>query len=222
MTKSRNILAPRTVWTDAQLQVLRDQYPNRRASEIADQLGMKLHVIYKKAKTLGLKKSEEFKASEDACRLRRGDNIGAEYRFRKGNVPPNKGIRQPGLAIGRMAETQFKKGTLPKNYMPIGSERFSKEGYLLRKLSDTGYPPKDWVPVHHIIWRDSGHEIPKGHALKFKNGDKTDIRLDNLYLISRADLMRQNTIHQYGPEIVSVTRLRASLTRQINRKEKNQ
>ena len=46
---------------------------------------------------------------------------GNDTRFKKGQVPPNKGTHP--VTKGRMAETQFKKGNRPHNWRPVGSER---------------------------------------------------------------------------------------------------
>ena len=103
------------------------------------------------------------------------------------------------------------------NWVPIGSERVSKDGYLQRKLTDTGNI-RDFVAVHHIIWHEAGRTIPPNHALIFKDGDKTKIELDNLELISRADLMRRNSVHNYGPEIAQLHQLQGVITRRINQR----
>lgn len=55
-------------------------------------------------------------------------NSGLTGRFEKGHVPANKGKHPP--TVGRMAETQFKKGHLPHNTKPIGYERINKNGYV--------------------------------------------------------------------------------------------
>lgn len=46
------------------------------------------------------------------------------------------------------------------------------------------------------------------------------ITLDAVELISRAELMRRNTRHNYGPEINDLIGLRARITRQINKRTK--
>ena len=75
--------------------------------------------------------------------------------------------------------------------MPIGSERVTKDGYLQRKVTDTGYTPKDWVAVSHIEWeKHSGRKVPKGHAVIFRDSNNRNFAPANLELISRADLMR--------------------------------
>ena len=76
------------------------------------------------------------------------------------------------------------------------------------------------MPVHHIVWREAGREIPRGYRLTFKDGNKRNFALDNLELVSIADMMRRNTVHNYGPEIAQLVQLRGAITRQINRRSK--
>lgn len=48
--------------------------------------------------------------------------------------PFNKGLRRPGWHVGRMRETQFRKGErsgiAAKNWRPIGTIRTDPDGYL--------------------------------------------------------------------------------------------
>jgi len=220
MTKSRGILPPRRMWTDDEIAVLKARFPHEVTANIASDLERPLHSIYRKADLLGIRKTEEYLASPAACRLRQGDNVGSEYRFPKGHVPPNKGIKG-WQAGGRSIDTQFKKGHKSHTWLPIGTERMSNEGYLQRKVSDTGVTRRDYVPVHHIIWREAGFDIPKGHRLTFKDGNKQNIVLANLELVTIAEMMRRNSFHKYGKEIAGLVQLRGALTRQINRRKKN-
>ena len=64
--------------------------------------------------------------------------------------------------------------------------------------------------------------MPQGHAVVFKNGNKADIRIENLELITRRELMARNTVHNLPPAIVQVVQLRGALVRQINRRTKEQ
>jgi hypothetical protein len=59
-------------------------------------------------------------------------------------------------------------------------------------------------------------------ALTFRDGDKTNLSIENLELITRAELMRRNSIHNYGPEIAQLGQLKGALLRQIRRKSKNE
>lgn len=218
MTKSRGIRAPRMAWTEQQVEEIRRRYPHEKTEQIAADLSMPLHKIYGKAARLGLKKMPEYLASPDAQRLRRGDNVGAAFRFPKGHVPANKGVK--GISYPGMEATQFKKGQHPHTWKPIGTERLSKEGYLQRKVTDTGYPPRDWVGVHILLWREHYGEIPAGHKVVFKDRNKQNIVIENLELLSNAEMMKRNSFHNYPKEVTQLIQLRGAVQRQINKRSK--
>lgn len=221
MTKSRGIRPPRVEWSQTDSDRLAELYPDTRTSVIAAEVGKTLGQCYRRAVKLGLKKSAAYMASPDANRLRRGSGVGKEYRFPKGHVPANKGKRG-APSVGRMAETQFKKGQKSLNWKPIGSDRLSKEGYLQVKLYDTGYPPDDYIPVHHLVWELHRGPIPAGYRVAFKDGNKTRIDIANLELVSFADMMKRNTVHNLPKAIVQVVQLRGALIRKINRRSKKE
>ena len=229
MTKSRNILPPRSRWTTEQLDVLRARYPHEKTSKIAADLCMSMNRVNSKASKLKLKKTDEYLASTDACRLRRDDNPGLAYRFSKGHVPANKGVK--GVSYPGMEATQFKKGELSPRckalYMPVGSHRFNKQdGYLERKWTNDLHGGMRWKAVHRLVWEEAHGPIPKGFCVRFKPGMKTvelnEITIDRLEMISLADNMRRNTIHNYPKEIVELVQLRSVIKRKINRRLKNE
>lgn len=228
MTKSRGINKPKIKYTPEQVAAITERYPHEATSKIAADLGLTIEQIYRKASNLGLAKTQEYLNSPDACRLRRGDNVGAEYRFQKGQHSWNKGKSyQPG---GRCKETQFKKGEMrgaaQHNYVPIGSLRITKDGYLERKVTDDPAlaPTRRWVAVHRLLWIEANGPVPDGHMVIFKQGMKTtnleEVTLDKLELISRVENMKRNTYHNYPKEIATLIQLKGALTRQINKKEK--
>lgn len=208
---------PRHQWTGGQLAALIELYPHIPTEWFAQVAGIPLGQVYAKAGHLGLVKTERYMSSEFACRLRRGDNVGAGTRFKKGHETWNKGMK--GLDLGGK-ETQFKPGQKPHNTKPIGSARLSKEGYLQWKITETGYPPKDWIGVHILIWEEHHGPVPAGHAVAFKDGDKRNIVIGNLELVSRQELMRRNSYHNYGKEIAQLVQLRGAITRQLNKRER--
>jgi hypothetical protein len=158
-------------WTRAQRALLRNLYPHQPTTEVARRCGHSVPSTSNTARHLGLRKSKAYLASPAACRLRRGDHVGAAYWFPKGHVPANKGLRRPGWHRGRMRETQFKKSNRPHTWKPIGTELVNADGYRVRKVTDTGYPPRDWRPVHRLLWEQAYGPVPPGYAVKFIDGD---------------------------------------------------
>lgn len=202
----------RRKWTNEEDEYLRQNYPHLATVEIARKLDRSVTAIYHQAQdTLDLHKSPEFKArlfAEASVRVVIG---GMATRMKPGSIPWNKGKSNPSL--GRTKETQFKPGNRPWSWRPIGSRRVSKEGYLEEKVSE----PRGYAFVHHLVWIAAGNTpVPKSHALVFRDGDKRNISIDNLELITRAELMRRNSYHNYGPEMSRVVQLRGAISRQIN------
>ncbi|MCY7919398.1 HNH endonuclease signature motif containing protein [Bacillus vallismortis] len=110
---------------------------------------------------------------------------GLDGRFKPGHIPFNKGKK--GLMCGGK-ETQFKKGQRALNYRPVGSERVSVDGYIEIKVADPG----KWRMKHLVLWEEANGPIPKGHCLLFLDGNKLNVSLDNLQLITRSQLVRMN------------------------------
>ena len=108
--------------------------------------------------------------------------------FPKGNIPFNKGTK--GLMKPNV--TSYKKGNVPKNYRPVGSERIGKSrgsfGYTEVKVAE----PNKWKMKHVVIWEKANGPKPKGHCVIFADGDKTNFALDNLLLVTRSELARMN------------------------------
>lgn len=218
MTKSRHLHAPRLDWTPEQEAALRNRYPHERTADIARDLGIPVEKLYAKASWMGLKKTAEFLASPASGRTTGRQGIGS--RFTKGHATWNAGTHY--VAGGRSAETRFKKGHKPRNWQPIGAERLSKEGYLQRKMTDTGVTRHDYVPVHHLVWITHHGHVPQGHRIVFRDGNKQNITIENLECITLAELMRRNTCHNYPKEIAQCIQLRGVVTRKINRRLKDE
>lgn len=116
---------------------------------------------------------------------RQGLNSGVTGHFPKGHTPWNKGMN--GLDIGGK-ETRFKKGHTPYNHLPIGTERINSDGYADIKIAE----PNVWLPVHRFLWERENGPIPDGYVVIFGDGDKTNLSLDNLILVSRKQLLGLN------------------------------
>jgi hypothetical protein len=217
--------APRRPFSEVDLRMIREEYPNVSTELLAQALDRTVNAIYQKARDLGLFKSAEYLASPAACRMRRGDAVGSAYRFPKGHVPANKGLRRPGWSPGGMAKTQFKKGQMPHTWVPVGSYRINGDRFVEVKFSDVPGPYTNrWVPVHRQVWIEANGPIPAGHVVAFKPGRHTTdpalITIDALELLTLAENLKRNSLHRYPPEIVKVIQLRGAITRQINKRAK--
>jgi hypothetical protein len=216
----------REKWSAEDEAVMRAEFPHVRTADLAVRLGRKTVAVQNFAYKLGLRKSQAFLYGPESGRLNAGEPRGVEFRFQPGQTPANKGLRRKGWGPGRMRETQFKKGG-PRSgkaalvYQPIGAERISADGYLERKVNDDLPFNRRWRAVHALLWEATHGPVPAGHSVAFKNRDKTDIRLDNLELVSRAELMRRNTVHNYPKPVVQAIHALGALTRQIRQRERH-
>lgn len=216
------------LWTPVMLALLRKWYPIHSTEVVAGALELSVGQIYRKAASLGVKKSAEYLATEDAGRIQRGKQhpsmVAAQ--FKKGLVPWNKGTHY--VAGGRSEETRFKPGRAAseaRNYLPIGSLRVAKDGVLERKVTDDPaiVPARRWVAVQRLVWMEVNGEIPAGHAVVFKPGRRTtvveEITIDAIELITRQELMRRNSFHtNYPPEVRKLIQLKGAIKRQVNRR----
>lgn len=207
-------------WTDAELDTLRQLYPVEPARVIAERLGLSIKQVYAKAHGLGLNKPGDWIAERSRRLMQDPNHPGRRTWFAPGHVAHNKG--KPHPAKGRAIETQFKPGMVPHTWRPIGHTRESKEGYLQRKIADTGVTRRDYVALHHLVWRMHGRDIPAGYALCFADGDKRNLDINNLELVHRSELMRRNSVHRLPKEASRAAQLVGCIRRQINRRTRQQ
>lgn len=113
-------------------------------------------------------------------------STGRTGKFAKGHIPHNKDIK--GVCYPGCVGTQFKKGSIPFNHRPVGSERFSKDGYIEIKVAE----PNKWKLKHRVIWEEHFGHIPKSHVVIFKDQNKLNLDINNLVLVSRKELVRLN------------------------------
>lgn len=214
-------------WTPDEIAHLRLWFPDHATIEVARALGRPYTSVAQKAAVIGLVKSEAYLNSPRSGRL---DGVrGMGTRFQPGLTPWNKGLSYQ--AGGRSVETRFKPGRAPqesRNYVPIGTLRINRDGYLERKVTDDQAlaPSRRWTAVHRLVWVKVHGQIPDGHAVCFKPGRRTTeleaITLDALELVTRGELMRRNTFHRYGKDVARLVQLRGAITRQINKRAKDE
>lgn len=178
-------------WTPEKDQQLKSLYPNKTNREVAEILGATESAINARAFILNLFKTKEFHRER-----------ASKSWYGKGHIPQNKGRKwSEYMSIegqNRSRKTTFKKGNTPKNHLPVGTEmQERKDGYIKVKIAE----PNKWMLKHRLVWERHNGPIPKGHNVQFANKDKTDCRIENLYLISRKEQINQNSIVRYPGEI---------------------
>lgn len=107
-------------------------------------------------------------------------NTGRTGQFEKGHTPHNKGAK--GVCAEGSRKTWFKKGHMPANHRPVGSERINADGYVEVKVEE----PNKWKQKHRVVWESANGKIPQGCIVIFKDNDKTNTDISNLLLIKRS------------------------------------
>lgn len=217
------------LWTATERQLMRDLYPDVPAADIAALLARPVGQVHQCANRMGLGKSAAFMASDRSGRIQRGHQHPSMIasRFQAGITPWNKGVKgSTGTQEGCRA-TQFKPGRpaeAARNYVPIGSLRISKDGYLERKVTDNPalMPARRWVAEHRLVWEAAHGPIPSGHIVVFRKGAPraavaSAIKAEHLECITRAENAQRNHPRNISPELAKLYQIKGAITRQVNR-----
>lgn len=125
--------------------------------------------------------------------------------------------------IEKTKATRFQKGHLPHNtrHDHAISDRKDKNGRVYRYIR---IGLSKWIPYHRYLWEKYNGEIPKGYNVQFKDGNTLNCTIENLYLISRTEqLKNENSLHaRYPEEIQKLIQLKGALHRQINKISKSE
>lgn len=205
----------RKIWTAQEVELLKEMYPHHPTDVIAQQLGVSTHSVYHKAHQLKLSKSSVYLAEKRQKEAELLRVIGAKHQFNKGNVPLNKGKKQSEFmtseAIEKTIPTRFKKGQMPHNKALIGHTRTTKDGYILVKVAE----PNTFKLLHRFVWKVWNGEIPAGCNIAFKDGNRQNCNIENLYLKTKQQNMAENTIQRYPAELQEILKINKKLTRKI-------
>lgn len=130
-----------------------------------------------------------------------------DTRFKKGMTPWNKGIK-----TGLKPTKGFKKGFTPWHTKELYSERLDKDGYIVIKIAN-----HKWKRKHRWIYEQEYGEIPKDSVIIFADGDKYNLKLDNLICVTRNELkiLNQCRLISSIPELtktgLSIAKIKAKL-----------
>lgn len=121
-----------------------------------------------------------------------GLNSGLDGRFQKGHVPDNKGKKMSQEQYEKCKATMFQKGNVPYNHMEVGEYTHTTDGYLVRKIKETGTQRDRFEFVHRSTWEKYNGPIPPGKMVSFLDGDKDNCDISNLVLIDNSENLEMN------------------------------
>lgn len=206
----------RRFWTDREDQLLRELYPDNATAVVAERVGWSIGSVHDRAARLGVRRNREWireNSRKQSAKPRAGQ-------FLPGQQPWNKGKK----GVNGRSHTSYSPGHVPHNHKPVGHARINREGYLERKVADNTGPDnkRNFQRVHVLLWEQHHGPVPDGCIVVFKNRDKTDIRIDNLELITRSENLHRNSVQRYPLDLRRVIAVKAWVTRTINERLKRE
>lgn len=150
------------------------------------------------SKSLAERFNERFGTSVTECMMKsyKGNHklsSGLDGRFKKGQQPHNKGVKMPKEVYEKAKHTMFKKGIIPPNHKPVGTESVRNnhkkgEFYVYVKVAE----PNIWRMKHVLEWEKHYGKKTKGKVIIFLDGNPLNTHVSNLELIDRSTHLRMN------------------------------
>lgn len=120
--------------------------------------------------------------------------------FKKGNVPYNKGMKRGSVS----PNTEFKKGNHSPNFKGYGKPSIvgsRKEVITTTPETTTAksrgrtYTTRKRTSYARYLWQQHHGPIPEGFII-YNNGHPTQFSIQDLEMISRAELVKRNAKHR--------------------------
>ena len=142
-------------------------------------------------------------------------NTGRTGRFDTGHIPANKGMT--GVWFKGSEASWFKKGDIPINHKLVGSERVTVDDYTEVKVAE----PNKWRLKHQLTWEKFKGPIPKGYAVIFGDGNRRNLDINNLILVSRQQLLilNRNKLIQNDADLTRTGVIIADLYQKISERK---
>jgi hypothetical protein len=184
----------RLEYTQEQEQFVREHYPRMSRAELTEAFNDRFGISKTVQQVISFAKRCGITCGRSGC-FQPGTkpwNTGT-----KGLVPPNSG--------------QFKPGSVPVNLKDEGFERVNVYGYIEVKISEsnpyTGAPTR-FKLKQIVVWEAAHGPVPKGHKLRFIDGNKLNCALENLELVSNAENLHMNRVGyaEVSPEMKPVAK----------------
>lgn len=197
-------------WTEEEIRFLRETAPGRSRKEIHALFRQRFGDVISLDNMVGTMKRYHI-------------TNGRDTKFQKGQISHNKGQRMTEELYRKAQPTMFKKGGLPHNTLPVGTEVITDDGYIKVKVSDRrDIPARDnWKFKHRLIWEEAHGPIPEGHVIVFLDRNRQNVDIDNLACVSRKiyKIVNQRGFAGTDPE---VTRMGIRLAELISKRAERQ
>ena len=162
---------PQHKWTDEEKEYLASIVKGSTYKEITEKMNDKFEYNFSEEQVKGMMYRNKL-------------TTGTGGYFKKGSTPWNKGLK------GYMGanKTSFKKGTIPPNQVPIGTESITKGGYIKVKVGE----PNKWKLKQRYIYEQHYGEIPNNCNIIFADKNIRNFDINNLVLVSKAEMLILN------------------------------
>lgn len=191
---------------------LRNNYLTMTTNQMAKVIDRSKFGIRNRLRLLGLKIPYELAMERSVNSL-----------FKPGHKAFNKGKKQTDYmspeAIEAVKVTQFKKGNKPHNTLTDGviTRRTDKRGIVYQFIRVDGV----FLPLHRHLWQEANNQIIKeGFNVIFIDGNPANCVIENLKLVSNAELQLMNSIHNLPEDLKEILNLTRSLNNKIKKIQK--
>lgn len=115
-------------------------------------------------------------------------------RGRLGRYLKRNGLEVPkSVAANRQSASRFKTGHVPK-----GKGKGASATRYKYVKNDRG----QWITSQRAAWENVNGPLSPGEIVRAKDGDPSNLRLDNLEVITRAESMYRNSVHDNPEEVI--------------------
>lgn len=164
-------------WTEQEEEILRQHYPAGGR-----------HEVHKALRAAGYERTVKAVAARAKVLGVKSNNSG---RFQPNHQTWNKGKRMPSEVRKKIAHTWFKTGHKPHTTKHDGATSWRQDVktgiyYKYIRVSEA-----NWVHYHRWLWEKHKGPVPKGYLVAFKDGDQTNLTIENLECISRAEHIKR-------------------------------
>jgi hypothetical protein len=212
-------------FTPAEDDFLKDNYLQMSYNQLAVALNRDMGSVAGRLKRLLLLLPPEVRQQRQAITNKNLLIHGAKSRFTKGHTPANKGKKMPPEVYEKVKHSFFKKGNNPASNVHFG------QPYLYTYVKK-GRTERIWFIQEGNCKRSAYLAYLCRQNYIDLNGRKPRLvpgfdhsrppTIEDVIIVTNAQNMLNNTIHNYPEEVVKLIRVKTSLTRQIKKIKKNE